>query len=344
LNLSLPPTARAWIRLARGEDWRDSKLPFLAATTVLLAPSVGAMEMLTITLTVAAGAAFGFAFNEVADRDADARADKANRAADLSRRQWLPFVILTGAGATGLSFLWSADAGGPVLVLLSLGLAWAYSVPPLRLKERGRAGMAGAAMAQWGLPVLVVASAEPGGWRHATTLLFALLSTAIGVRCIAVHQIADASADRRAGVSTYLCRRAHAHRVLGGIFAGELVLLGPALAASWPRSSPAVIALCVYLLYEGSPIRSSERLSLRLAGFAQAPLKHYYFFALPVALAVGELISGSGSPVVPATLLALALPQLVGKLRSGRGRYRLSIDRATASMHRLVVSASDPQQ
>jgi 4-hydroxybenzoate polyprenyltransferase len=337
-------TTRGWIRLARWSDWRESKLPFLAAITVLLAPSVGATDLLAITATVAAGAAFGFGLNEVADRESDARAGKPNRAAGLDRRQWLPFLILSAAAAFAISFVWAPDAAAPVLVMLSLASACAYSVPPLRLKERGRTGMVGAAMAQWSLPVLVVAAVEPGGWGRPATLVFALLSLAIGLRWIAVHQIADASADRRAGVSTYLAKRRRVHGLLGGIFVCELVLLGAALAASWSRSLPAAIALVVCLGYELSGSSSPERVSVRLAGYAHAPLDAYYFLALPVALAISKLIGGSISPAVPAILLAVALPRLGASLRGRRGRYPLRIDRAMASAQRLVVSAREPQQ
>jgi 4-hydroxybenzoate polyprenyltransferase len=307
-------TAHGWIRLARWQDWGGSKLPFLAAVAVLLAPSAGATDLLGITATVAAGAAFGFGLNEVADRKSDARAGKLNRAAGLDRSQWLLFLVLSAAGAFAVSLVWAPDAAAPALVLLTLGLAIAYSVPPVRLKERGAVGMAGAAMAQWGLPVLVVAAAEPGGWRRAGSLLFALLSVAIGLRWIAVHQIGDASADRRAGVSTYLSGRPHMYGLLRAIVACELVLLGAALAASWARSMPAAIAFAVYLAYEISRIPYHERLSVRLAGYARAPLASYYFLALPVALAVSELIGGSISIAVPALLLALAVPQLVAAL------------------------------
>jgi len=344
LSTPAPSTARRLIALARWTDWGESKLPLLAAVAVLLTPDVSAMRLLGTVTTVATGAAFGFGLNEVADRKSDAMAGKLNRAAGLHRGDWLSFLIVTFACAFGLSLMWAPDAAAPVFVLLSLGVAWVYSLPPIRLKERGRAGMAGAAAAQWGLPVLVVAAVAPGGWHRPQALLVGLLSAAIGLRHIAVHQLADAPADRRAGVSTYLSERIHANGLLEAIFGSELVLLAAALTACWPRSMAAVVALAVFGVYELSPLSSSERLSVRLAGYRQSPLSGYYFFALPLALAVKEFVSHPSSPAVSCLLLVLLLPQLVTRLRRWTGAHSPGVDRAIASTHRPVVSAREPQQ
>jgi 4-hydroxybenzoate polyprenyltransferase len=275
--------------------------------------------MIAVAATVATGAAFGFALNEVADQEPDLKAGKPNEAARLGRRRWLPFLVLTGAGTLALSLAWAPDAAGPVLVVLSLAVAWCYSVRPIRLKERGLGGIAGAAAAQWSLPMLVVAAVERGGWHRLDSVLFAFLSTAIGVRSIVVHQLGDAPADRRAGVRTYLSERADVHSLLRALFACELVLLAFALALTLPRSLPAVIALAVSIVYELSPLASAP-LRLRLARNAQAPLGGYYFFAFPVAVAVGEALRWSLSIAIPILLLGLALPQLVGALRVWRRR------------------------
>jgi hypothetical protein len=333
-----------WVRLARWRDWVQSKLPFLTAITVLLLPSAtSASRVLEIVATIVAGAAFGYGLNEVSDRASDRRAGKLNRAAELPRWQWLAYLILTGAGAVGLSFVWAPDAAAPVLVLLSLGLASAYSVPPLRLKERGVAGLATAAAAQWALPVLVVSAAEPDGWLHASSWLFALLSMAIGTRWMVVHQLLDALRDRRSGVRTYLSRRLDVGGLLPVVLACELVLLGAGLASSWPRSAPAAIALGPYLAFELYLLLRRRSLSVRLASYEQAPLAAYYFFVLPVALAIGELVTATGSGTVAGLLLAVALPQLVAMVRGWRGGAGSAVNRARASVQRPVVSASEPQ-
>jgi 4-hydroxybenzoate polyprenyltransferase len=321
----------------------QSKLPFMTAVTVLLlSPATAALRLMEIVATVMAGAAFGYGLNDVADRASDARAGKPNRAAELGRRRWLPFLMLTAAGAFGLSVIWADDAVAPALVLLSLGLAVAYSVPPLRLKERGAAALAGAASAQWAVPALVVSAAEPDGWLRPAAWSFALLSLAIGIRWIAVHQQRDVFRDWRSGVRTYASRRADVKSVLLGAFACELVLLGAALAWTWPQARPAAIALAPFLLWEMILVFQRGSLPVRLAGYEDAPLAAYYFFAFPAALAIGALITGQRSGAVPALLLAVSLPQLVGRIRCWRAVPRSAMNRATASTQSPVVSASEP--
>jgi hypothetical protein len=337
-------TARSFLSLARGADWWESKLPFLVAVTVLIAPSTSASKLLGIAGTVVAGAAFGFGVNEVADRTCDARAGKLNRAAGLPRWEWMTFLTFTAAVAFGLSLLWAADAAGPALVVLSLAVAWAYSVRPIRFKERGRAGLATAALAQWALPVLVVSAVAPGGWHHIVTWLFVTLSVAIGFRWIAIHQLSDAAADRRAGIAIYLSRRSGGHGFLTAVFAGELLLLMIALASTWPHSLPAAVALGVYAVYELSGVASPVPLPDRLSGYAHAPMAAYYFDALPLALAAAKAVGHSASPTTAVLLALLAVPLLVTSLKArlrSEQRYML---RAIASMQRLVLRAREPQQ
>jgi hypothetical protein len=70
-------------------------------------------------------------------------------------------------------------------------MALAYSVRPIRLKERGVWGLLAAAVAQWSLP-LAVSAAQPGGWLRPLAWLLSALGLAIGLRWMAVHQLPDA--------------------------------------------------------------------------------------------------------------------------------------------------------
>jgi 4-hydroxybenzoate polyprenyltransferase len=310
--------------------------------TVLLVPSATAAQVLAIVGTVVAGAAFGYGLNEVADRRSDAKARKVNRAAGLTRRQWLPFLVLTSGGAFGLSLAWAPDPAAPVLVLLGLGVAMAYSVPPLRLKERGAAGLTGAAAAQWAVPVLVIAAGESGGWMHPSAWAFALVSIAVGTRWMLVHQLGDVARDRRSGVRTYVARRENLDSLLTAIFVCELVFLASGLAWTWPDSVPAAIALGPFLVLEASHWLRRSSLPARLASYDHAPLAAYYFFALPAALAVGRLVAAEGSDIVTALLLAVSIPQAVAWVRWRRATGS-AMNRVSASTHRPVVSASEPQ-
>ncbi|MFL5820359.1 MAG: UbiA family prenyltransferase [Solirubrobacteraceae bacterium] len=314
-----PSILAEWARLARWREWVQSKLPFMAAVTVLLAPpSTPTVRVAAIVATVMAGAAFGYGLNEVADRASDARAGKDNRAAGLAPWRWALFLVVTAAGALGLSLVWAPDGVAPALVVLGLSLAVLYSVRPFRLKERGAAALVGAAAAQWAVPVLVVSAAEPAGWLRPAAWSFALLGLAIGVRWIVVHQLQDASRDRLAGVSTYTADGGDVTVALVGAFAWELVLLGAGLALTWPGSALALIAVGIWLLHTSLLVFSRGSLVARLASYEDAPLAGYYFFGLPAAVAVGRLITVPASAGMAALLIALALPALLARLMRWR--------------------------
>jgi 4-hydroxybenzoate polyprenyltransferase len=335
----------------------------------MLPAAAPVLRILEIAATVILGAAFGYGLNDIADRASDARAGKLNRAAGLGRGSLSLFLILTAGGAFALSLAWARDPVAPALVLLALGLAVAYSVPPLRLKERGRAALFGAAAAQWAVPVLAISAAEPGGELRAASWLFALLSLAIGTRWIAMHQLVDAPRDRRAAVRTYASQGSDVNPVLRAALGCELVLLAAALASTWPRIAEAAIALAIYCVWIMHLVWRRRPLLAGL-GFHDAPLADYYFCLLPAAVALQHLIARPRSPEVAALLLVLALPHLVIVIRRrqsrGQGaRTGAAIDwprpqraaqeeldsttiggsplkRASASMQRPVVSASEP--
>jgi 4-hydroxybenzoate polyprenyltransferase len=301
-----PAPLAGWVRLARWPEWSTSKLPYLGAAALLLAsPEASAGRVLAILGTVLLWAAFGYGLNDVADRDCDQRAGKPNRAADLSRATWALFLTLTASASVGLSLLWAADAAAPVFVLAGLLLASAYSLPPLRLKERGALGLGAGAASQWVLPVLAIAAVQPGGWRRPHAWGLALLGLAIGIRWMAIHQLQDAGADRRAGVRTYAASGGRVWPVLLGAFLAEVLLLAMTLGLMWPRSLPAVAALAFWILQQALLRPRGEPLRQKLQGYDHAPLAEYYFLLLPVTLALGRGVSSPAFLVVAAVFLAL---------------------------------------
>lgn len=281
-----------WALLVRWPEWSTSKLPFLGAAAMLLASedlSVG--RLLAMLGTVSFWAAFGFGINDVADRECDGRAGKPNRAAALSPLSWSLFLVLTAAGAVGLSLLWGANLAAPGLVAVGLLLAGAYSLRPLRLKERGALGLVAGAASQWVLPVLALSAAVPAGWRRPDAWCLALLGLAVGVRWMSVHQIQDTAADRHADVRTYAATGGRVWPVLLGAFLAEVVLLAAALMLTWPRSLPALAALLFWIGQQALLRPRGEPFQQKLRGYDHAPLAEYYFLLLPVALAVARGLS-----------------------------------------------------
>jgi len=282
----------ALARLSRWRDWSHSKLPFVAAAGLLAGTSPS--RILLVLATLVPWAAFGYGLNEIADRTTDAR---ANAARSLAPAVQGVYLAATAAAALALSLLWSNG----LVVAGGLALAVAYSAPPLRLKERGALGVAAGAAAQWLLPVLAATD-------RATVLV---LSFALGVRWMLVHQLHDADADRDAGVRTFGAAHANLPRLIAAIFALEVVALFGALLDA--RSLAGLVALAPSLLWP-----RERTLRERLTGYVDAPLAVYYFCLLPTFLAfeqpqpatyvLGLIAVALGAPPLPAMLRARFAP------------------------------------
>ena len=313
-----------WIQLARLRDWFQSKLPFITAGAILVAPpGTHALTIVQMMLTVAFWAAFGYGVNDIADRRADERAGKRNRAARIPLVSWTLFLLSTAGGALALCLLWAGDAAAPGFLAAGLAMALAYSVPPIRLKEKGIWGLPAAAAAQWSLPILAVSAAEPGGWLRPEAWSLSALGLAIGLRWMAVHQVQDAAADRRAEVSTYGASGAHLWPVIVGAFVSETVALTAALLLGWPRSQPALIALAVWAIWRTVLHYPRGSFVTRLRGYEEAPLSEYYFLMLPLALALSRVSSSYGFLGIAALLFLSGAPHVPKMLREWQMRAPL---------------------
>jgi 4-hydroxybenzoate polyprenyltransferase len=300
-----------WIQLARWRHWFQSKLPFITAGALLLAPAhASPLRIIAMMITVAMWAAFGYGINDVADKDADDRAGKPNRAVHLSQASSIAFLMLTSGGALAMCRLWAADAAAISLLVAGLVLAAAYSIGPVRLKGRGAWGLIAAAAAQWSVPILAVSAAQPAGWQRPAAWSLSVLGLAIGLRWMAVHQLHDAAADRRTGVRTYAASGSDIWPVIIATFGLELGALALVLFVNWPLSQHALFALGCWALWRVVLRFPRGSFRARLQGYAEAPLAEYYFLMAPVALALGRASSSSGFVLIAVLLLLLGAPHI----------------------------------
>ncbi len=300
-----------WVQLARWRDWFQSKLPFITAGALLLAPpGARALTIVQMMITVAFWAAFGYGVNDIADKRADGLAGKANRAAQISLASRTLFLLLTAGGALATCLFWADAAAAPGFVLAGLVIALTYSVRPIRLKARGIWGLPAAAAAQWSFPILAVSAAEPGGWLRPVAWSLSALGLAIGLRWMAVHQLQDTAADRRANVRTYVSSGASAWPVIVSAFACEIGALIAVLLLGWPMSWPALIALACWVSLRVLFRRPAESLGARLRGYGEAPLSEYYFLMLPVALALSRASSSYGFLGIATVLFLVGAPHI----------------------------------
>ena len=145
-------------------------------------------------------------------------------------------------GWTALSLLVAAALGPWVFIagLLGTSLAWAYSAPPLRLKENGWWGNTACAACYEGLPWFTGAAIMAGHWPDSRIVLVAVLYSAGAHGIMTLNDFKSVEGDRQMGVNSLP------------------VLLGvdrAARLACWVMAVPQVLVVAL-LAYWGFPIRA----------------------------------------------------------------------------------------
>jgi 4-hydroxybenzoate polyprenyltransferase len=171
---------------------------------------------------------YGYLVNDLADIELDRQHGKSNAFQEVSRGQavLVTLAVLVVGSLFGLPFLfrpWFA-----IVWLLWVLMASAYSMPPLRLKERELAGLAATIVAQQTLPtaLLFAAFGQLTSWG---ALIFILFSTARGISSDMGHQMRDASHDAQTGTGTFAVR--HGSKTIQSVYAVSLEVERLALGA-----------------------------------------------------------------------------------------------------------------
>jgi hypothetical protein len=201
---------------ARPGNWWFSKIPPLLAVAYLAIllqgtdAGRGVLLIVCYIVSVSCVAIYGHAINDAFDIAADQRAGKPNAMAALS---------VNGRGLLILSFLCAgflpAMAVGYstfAIALLALNYVWPtlYSLPGIRLKERGIFGVICDALGSHVTPTLfalavfgVMAAAAPAG-QLGFALMITLWAAVLGIKGIIHHQIMDRDNDIRSGTATFV--------------------------------------------------------------------------------------------------------------------------------------------
>ncbi len=191
----------------RWRDWGPGKIPVLCAVLLYVGLANRQVSPLFVRdaalfiLFAALHSALGYVVNDWGDRQLDAQHGKTNAFDGLDRQQG-PAAL---ACLTLLAILSALPFVGRPMVLPLwlgwLGVAPAYSLKPLRFKERGAWGLAFSFVAQWSLPILLVFAALDrfGGW---DMLAFALAVTISGATLEIAHQRYDRARDQHTHTGT----------------------------------------------------------------------------------------------------------------------------------------------
>jgi|WetSurMetagenome_2_1015567.scaffolds.fasta_scaffold11065_2 4-hydroxybenzoate polyprenyltransferase len=196
--------------LVRPWAWWLNKVPLSITLVLLLLDGEplslrGALALVLVVATVCAVGNYGYALNDLFDTDEDKKTGRGNAAITLGRRRtsWITAVsALLALGFGGLA----AGAAGAGLTLVELCLPLAYSMPPLRIKERKWLGVASDALAAHVYPAaLALMTVRRLGLADPQVLVIACVlawSLAAGLRGILSHQLHTADRDRAGGLST----------------------------------------------------------------------------------------------------------------------------------------------
>lgn len=200
-----------FIKTVRFNEWGSTKL--FECVMVLFVGCLGVkgcidLSSLTASVTfVASYLALGYYINDISDFSADKKAVKNRGIHHLTRREAIfTGLVLWLINISSLLFIHPKHmalflTGCVSSYLVMLG----YSLPPLRFKERGLAGLITAAIGQRTLPAIVLISAMQD--IPISVFLYLALLTINGLHWIIIHQAIDLQNDERSGIKTYAVQK-----------------------------------------------------------------------------------------------------------------------------------------
>ncbi len=321
------------IRLVRADNWWAKIPPLLAiayAQALLSRPSAERFlgETLGLLVAIFAVAAYGHVVNDLYDIEVDQKAGKPNSMARLSRGARRAAVALTLAVAwlPGFWLHWGPLAGA--LVLVNLALPTLYSVPPVRLKERGILAVLADTLGAHAVPTLLVCAVladfdrgTPRAWL-ALTLTATASAFLAGLRGILRHQRFDREADLRAGIETVATRTSPAEfaRYLRWVYPAEMLALGAYLAVLTRLTGALVPVFVVFGLIELTRTALDWRFRFQPDDQPSEPYRPltnnvFYELWLPVSLAAAVAARQPKLAWLPLAQVLVFWPTAVSELR-----------------------------
>jgi len=281
------------LHLIRWDEWYDSKLPLLAATAYFINirnplpwPEAGVRTSLIIVFC-ALFLGYGYAVNDFSDIKADMLVGKKKLMAEIPRSTAVFFLaVLALLGISVLSPYYH-DPKVMFAVVFCYLLGTVYSLPPIRLKERGVAGLLVSAIAQRSMPVLVMGAV----WKNIDIALlgWAFLGFLAGIRYILIHQYQDISADLQSGVTTFATGNPHViARLVRWVLATEIITILFLFFYISRGVAGFIIFTAIYVLYSGWYYSLLKRLAVApsLLSFTHVPLADLYSLFLPVGFLI----------------------------------------------------------
>lgn len=206
----------SFLKIIRGSDWWLYKIPPLLAVAyaeillIHLPPIQSILTVVTFLLSISSIAAYGYIINDSFDVEVDRKAGKSNAMAQFLPWQRFLFCLLFVVTGFAVPILMKFGTLAIILLAINYLLPTLYSVPPLRLKERGIWGILSDAAGAHLIPTLFVAATflNLSTIPQPNALTFSIVAAAwaffAGVRGILLHQLWDRDNDLNAGISTFV--------------------------------------------------------------------------------------------------------------------------------------------
>lgn len=300
--------------LIRFDRWWDSKIPPLlsVAYALILIEPIGqgrAVELLLgVVWSLASVAAYGHLVNDLFDIESDGLAGKPNALASLSAPRRVAACALALAAGFAPWLLVDLKPGAWAWLAVNYLLPTVYSMPGVRLKERGVLGIVSDAAGAHAIPTLFILAAfspTSGTGRFALKLGLVAAATCVGIKGILNHQVADRGNDLASGVET-LGTRVSAQHLLRFLTAFNALVEIPVVATvvtllrhACPLAVVAFAGHCVVELTKlilGHPFYFQGRVANPEHRRPNLPLANNFFYEvwLPTALAI-QLATASPS-------------------------------------------------
>lgn len=252
------------LEFVRWKDWGAGKLPLLLGVCFYIGlaeqksvPSY-LLDCVLFALFASASSTYGYLVNDLGDVAIDQQQGKHNTFTNWPRQRAIWLLLGLTALAVGLALTFVERPWFLALWLIWLASSTAYSLPPLRLKERGSMGLLAPAVAQQTLPVLI-AFAAFGRLVWYDVLIWTIYVFFKGMSLILLHQLLDLEADRLTQTQTFAVRRGYRAVSLAAFAALELekaclwgplfltVLVAPTWHLGRQAINPALFLLLLYL-------------------------------------------------------------------------------------------------
>jgi chlorophyll/bacteriochlorophyll a synthase len=288
------PQISAVLELLKPITWFPPMWAFACGVVSSGLPASGRWVLIAVGIALAGPlvCATSQAVNDWYDRHVDA-INEPNRPIPSGRipGQWGLYIAI---GWTVLSLAVAASLGLWVLIAatIGLGLAWAYSAPPVRLKQNGWWGNSACALCYEGLAWITGAAVMAGGaLPNGQILSLALLYSAGAHGIMTLNDFKSIEGDRAMGIGSLPVqlgpeRAAHVACVVMAVPQAAVILL----LALWGRPYHAILVGLLLLAQLGLMTRLLENPRERAPWYNGTGILLYVLGMLVSAFAVSTMI------------------------------------------------------